>query len=240
MQARRSSALTLRTQDIDPAADIIGALGRLRSHVEHAPGHAHLYGEFAGILADIAGYRRSGGDLTEALAREILTTVDLLFRENMVGRRPWTGDWETYFARCMEDANGLLKEFGSFAGSAAFCPLGFCNRFLDAFAHMDRHDREYEERYPRWSRRFARLASLAAEMFSLVADSAGRVQGDFLEHPDDSVFTWLITGYAKSETPAARELLQRYLADDEAWVRQLARNLIQERCAAQQPPEREK
>ena len=168
--------------------------------------------------------------MTPGLAQEIRTTVDLLVDENMAGRRPWSTDnWETYFSKCMADAHSLLMEFALFEGYRAFCPLGYCNRFLSAFEHMDRHDREYEDSYPNWSRHFARLASLAAEMFSLVADSAARVEAAFLEHPDDSVFTWLLSGYARSQEAETAEVLDRYLKDDEEWVRRLAESLICER-----------
>lgn len=173
--------------------------------------------------------------MTDALAHEILATVDLLVQENMVGRRPWTGGWETYFSKCIEDANALLKEGATFVSFETLCPLGYCNRFLDAFAHMDRHERELEDKHPNWSTHFAHLAALAAEMFSLVADAAARVQAEFLEHPDNRVFTWLLSGYARSESAEADELLNGYLTDDEAWVRQLAKRLMQERIKARQP-----
>jgi hypothetical protein len=172
--------------------------------------------------------------MTEDLAREILATVDILFGENNVGRRPWIGNWETYFRKCMEDAKTLLKEAACFVAFPSFCSLGYCNKFLDAFRLMDGLDRNYEEDYPRWSTHFAHLASLAAEMFSLVADSAASVDTGFLEHPSDRVFTWLLSGFAKSESPQAGELLNGYLEDDEAWVRRLAEGLLHERTTAQQ------
>lgn len=143
-----------------------------------------------------------------------------------MGRRPWTDNWETYFAKCMENATRLIREYSAFPDSSTFCPAGYCNRCLDAFAHMDRHDQECREHYPQWSRHFARLASFAAEMFSLVADSEARIERAFLEHPDDAVFTWLLTGYAKSGTARAHELLVEHLRDEEAWVRRLAGDLL--------------
>ena len=220
---------------MNQTTNIIAALGRLRNDVENAPGHSHLYGEFDAVLGDLKRHRDTGADMTLSLAKEIRATVDLLLDENMAGRRPWpTGNWETYFSKCMDDAHSLLKEFVLFPDSRAFYPLGYCNRFLAAFEHMDRHDREYEENYPHWSRHFARLASLAAEMFSLFADSVARVEAAFLEHPDDSVFTWLLSGYAKSREPEAAVLLDGYLRDDEAWVCRLAKKLIYERAKAQQ------
>jgi hypothetical protein len=224
----------LGCEDMNQTSHIIAALGRLRNEVANAPGHSHLYGEFDGILGDFRRHRGSGVGITSSLAQEIRTTVDLLLEENMVGRRPWsTGGWETYFSKCMEDAHSLLKEFALFLDYRAFCPLGYCNRFLTAFEHMDRHAREYEERYSHWSRHFARLASLAAEMFSLVADSAARVEAAFLDHPDDNVFTWLLSGYARSRKPEAAKVLDGYLTDDEAWVRRLAEKLIYERTKDQ-------
>ena len=217
-----------------PTEKVINDLRLFRSHVEHAPGHSHLYGEFDSILATLEEIRGSGGILTAELAHETLTTVDLLLQENSVGRRPWTGGWEEYFGKCMEDANGLLKEFSAFENCSAFCPAGYCNRFLDSFAYMDHQDRQHDERYPSWSRHFASLASLAAEMFSLVADRQARINEEFLEHPDDNVFTWLLTGYAKSKTSEARVLLTRYLNDEEPWVRRLVRTLLDEYFDAQQ------
>lgn len=80
---------------------------------------------------------------------------------------------------------------------------------------------------------FDYLAALAAEMFSLVADSAAKVEPELLYHPDDRVFTWLLKGYSKSSDPKATELLEEYLNDDEAWIRQLAKSLIIERSKTQ-------
>jgi hypothetical protein len=79
----------------------------------------------------------------------------------------------------------------------------------------------------RWIEHFTKLAAIAAEMFSLVADAKARIEERFLEHPDDRIFTWLLTGYAKSMTPRADELLNRYLRDDEAWVRELSRAVLE-------------
>lgn len=222
------------TQDMELIYNIIDALRNLRNQVEYAPGHQHLYEEFDEVLRNLVRYRDAGGLLTPTLAREMLATIDLLLQENMVGRRPWTGNWETYFAKCMDDAYQLVQVFASFADSATFRPPGYCNRFLGAFAHMDRHDREYEERQPRWSKHFANLAIKAAEMFALLADSAAMVKADFLEHPDDRVFTWLLSGYAKADAPEAITLLREYLSDDEAWVQRLAERLLQECMKAQQ------
>jgi hypothetical protein len=91
---------------------------------------------------------------------------------------------------------------------------------------MDHHDRDCEEREPRWSQHFARLASLAAEMFSLTADKEAYIEEKLLEHDNDAVFTRLLTGYAKSAKSKVREILQGYLEDEETWVRRLARELI--------------
>jgi hypothetical protein len=220
---------------MDSPSDLIAALERLRTRVEHAPSHDQLYDECDGILRGLARYRTDGGVMTAPLAREMLVTSELLLRENMAGRRPWTDGWETYFSKCMEYAARFLREYTSFKSVSTSCPLGYCNQFLDAFAHMDRHDKECEERYPRWSKHFANLAALAAEMFSLVADSAARVETDFLDHSDDRVFTWLLNGYAQSEAPTADAVLTECLTDDEAWVRRLAESLMQKRATAQQP-----
>lgn len=202
--------------------------------MEHARGHNHLYGDFDDVLGDLMRYQKAGGVMTENLAREALATIDLLLQENIAGRRPGTGNWETYFGKCMDDAHRLVHGLALFPGFATFLPRGYCNRFLDAFAYMDHQDREYEDRHPRRSMHFAGLAMLAAEMFSLLADSAASVKDDFLDHPDDKVFTWLLSGYAKSEAPEAVELVNGYLADDEPWVQRLAERLLQERAKAQQ------
>ena len=63
-------------------------------------------------------------------------------------------------------------------------------------------------------------------MFAMVADQNARVDEQHLEHPDDIVFTWLLTGYAKSKTSRARDLLAKYLDDEEAWVRLVAQRLL--------------
>lgn len=196
-----------------------------RHQLERAPGHAHLYAEFEAVLARIAAFRAEAPALDADLAANMLMTVDALLKENEVGRRPWTGEWETYFAKCLENAARLLKAFSAFEGSRGFCPSGYCNRFLDAFVHMDRLERECAERQPRWSRHFSHLAAMAAELFALVADKDARVDEQLLEHPDDAVFTWLLTGYAQSGTSQARVVLQGYLDDEEPWVRRLAGQL---------------
>jgi hypothetical protein len=216
------------------ANTIANDLSLFRMRVEHAAGHGYLYNDFDAIVGRLAQFRIDGGSLDEGLAREILSTVDLLLRENGVGRRPWTDNWETYFEKCLENAHRLLKDFAVFATFRAFCPRGYCNRCLDAFAHMERHVREYEQNYPEWSRHFARLASMAAEMFSLVADDSASVDRTLLEHPDDAIFKWLLTGYARSESPESLKILDEYLEDDEVWVRQLARTLLGKRETAQQ------
>ena len=208
-------------------ADTIASDFRLfRTRVERAPGHGYLYHDFGAILRRLTQFRTNSGSLEESLAQEILSTVDLLLRENSVGRRPWPGNWETYFAKCLENAHGLLKEFTAFASFRAYCPRGYCNRCLHAFALMEGLERQYEENYPQWSRHFAGLASLSAEMFSLVADDSASVDRHFLEYPDDAVFTCLLTGFARSESPEAMAILNEYIEDDEAWVRQLARGLL--------------
>jgi hypothetical protein len=219
---------------MNTADTIASGLRSFRIRVEHAAGHGHLYRDFDAIIACLTQFRTNGAILDEGLAQEILNTVDLLLRENSVGRRPWTGNWEPYFAKCLEDAHRLLSGFTAFATFRAFSPRGYCNQFLDAFAHMDRHDHEYERSQPEWSRHFARLASLAAEMFCWVADGCASVDRRFLEHRDKAVFTCLLTGFARSESPEALDILSEYLKDDEAWVRQLARALLDDRAAARQ------
>lgn len=112
-------------------------LRNLRSHIEHAPGHSHMYGEFNAILSYLMLYRDGGGEMTDNLANEILATINLLIRENMIGRRPWAWNWETYFGKRMDNACRPVKVFTSFPDYVAFLPCGYCNRLLDAFVHMD-------------------------------------------------------------------------------------------------------
>jgi len=176
--------------------------------------------------------REGGCQLNGSLAEAILTAVDVLVDENSIGRRPWPGEWETYFEKCMINAFRLLKEFSSFTDYPRYCRAGYCNRFLDAFAHMDYHDRHYAEDYPdkrvglRWARHFARLAAMAANMFCLVADSEARIDKGFLDHPDDAVFSSLLTGYANSSREEAKSILVEFTKDEESWVRDLARDLL--------------
>jgi hypothetical protein len=66
-------------------------------------------------------------------------------------------------------------------------------------------------------------------MFSWTADRQARIEEGLLEHPDDAVFTMLLSGYAKSRSPKAQDLLRGYLDDNEAWVRRLAAGL-RDRC----------
>ncbi len=205
---------------------IIGLLKTLQSRVASAPGHSHLYEEFNVILTGLASFRAAGGMPTAALASEILAAVDILLKENGVGRRPWAGAWEEYFGKCMEDACRLLNEFSLFGEFDAFLPVGYCNQFLDAFGHMDQLACEYEATHPSWSRHFADLALRAAKMFSLVADQDARIEMAFLENPNDAVFTSLLTGYAKARTAEANKLLQAYVNDKDAWVRELAVSLL--------------
>src|SRR5438067_2296474 len=93
------------------------------------------------------------------------------------------------------------------------------------FSNMDRCDGECSDRYPDWASHFRRLGSLAAQMFRLVADRLARIDEEALEHPDDTVFTYLLTGFAKSRTERSLSLLRTFAKDDEKWVRNLAQEL---------------
>jgi hypothetical protein len=67
---------------------IIADLDLFRFHIENAQGHAHLYGEFNNILKQLVHFRELGEALNTRLASGILKTVDLLLRENRIGRIP--------------------------------------------------------------------------------------------------------------------------------------------------------
>lgn len=79
-----------------------------------------------------------------------------------------------------------------------------------------------------WSGHFEGLALLAAKMFSMVSDSEARINEAYLEHPNDEVFTALLTGYAKSKSAKAGTILRGFLKDDEPWVRSLSKKLLEE------------
>ena len=204
---------------------IVTSLPIFRNHILFAPGHDHLYGEFDSILNDIVTFRQNGHHLDYSLAYEILRTVSLLNKENDQGRRPWTGNWESYFAKCVENALRLLKEYCRFAEYEKLVTHSYCSRFLNTFSNMDHFYEHYAE-YNRdsLSNHFLSLARMAAEMFSLVADNNAIIDEKMLEHPDDVVFTHLLTGFAR--TRKAKELVLSYTYDDESWVRHLASQLI--------------
>jgi len=50
-----------------------------------------------------------------------------------------------------------------------------------------------------------------------------------LDHPDDRVFTWLLSGFSKSASPRIDQILMDFMNDDEEWVRVLAKELIHKR-----------
>lgn len=207
---------------------IADLIDRFLHNVNSAPGHSHLYGDFDFIIDRIVAYRNGGG-LTRLTADRILAAVACLTDENMFGGRPNTGMWETYFSKCMTNAHRLLKEYTCFDGYMSFCPAGYCNKFLDAFRYMYDNWKRADEYYPEWCFHFESMASLSAEMFYLTADSSAHINEDLLDCPEDEVFTWLISGFSKSASPEADRILQMYVADEEAWVRQLAQKLVDER-----------
>jgi hypothetical protein len=204
---------------------LVADLGTFCSSLQYDNGHAHLYQPFQHILVAISAFRTRGSPLDADLAGEILTTVDLLLRENDRGRRPWADSWEEYFKACMKDALLLVRQFCEFPRHLAHVPPGFCNRFLDAFLVMDRHDREYIDNYPEWASHFRELAAMAAEMFSLFGDEHARIDEGSLEHPDDATFKHLLTGFAKARTSEAESLVRGFARDDESWVRSFSQDL---------------
>lgn len=212
--------------DMNEGSRLSSEFRAFQGQLQHSSGHSHLYDPFEALVSKLASYRKSGLCLDLDLADSILGTVDVLVTEGGVGRRPWEGQWELYFEKCLRDGVLLLREFGRFPNAQERCPPGFCNRFLDLFLFMDHFDREYSERDARWARHFRALAGIAAEMFSLVADRQARISELTLEHPDDAIFTHLLTAFAKSGSSTARSLLNKYSSDDEQWVRDLAETLI--------------
>ena len=91
---------------------------------------------------------------------------------------------------------------------------------------MDCHYQVCSDGVPEWERHFEAMAKMAAEMFSLVADEEARVEEHLLEHPNDSIFKYLLTGFAKARTERSEALIRKYETDDESWVRSLTRELI--------------
>jgi len=159
----------------DNPRKITKSLDQFIHHIDSMPGHSHLYDEFDSILASIKLFRENNPALPRVLAYSMRSAVTCLVHENMKGRRPWNGEWETYFSKCMSNAHRLTKEMSLFDAYMHFCPSGYCNQFLDAFMHMDGHMRAVEEHAPRWGFRFEAIAALAAEMFFLTADSSALV-----------------------------------------------------------------
>ena len=83
--------------------------------------------------------------------------------------------------------------------------------------------------YRRWHTHFEEMACQASEMFALTADAYANVQKDLLNNPDDRVFTWLLRGFSMSVSPVVDQILNYYREDDEAWVQELAKKLLDER-----------
>lgn len=207
-------------------SELIIELAQFRSEIQNARGPNPEFGEFDDRLLRTSTVLHNSETLTSEVATSILETIDVLVDKNMIGRRPWEGHWEPFFAKCMQDARRLLLVFVLCPNSTAFYPQGYCNRFLDAFTHMDRHDKDAEKTKSGLSPHFSHLAGISAEMFSLTADSEARVVREFLDHPDDAVFQHLLTGHAKSRKSEALRVLREHLDDDEDWVRTLSSELI--------------
>jgi hypothetical protein len=200
-------------------------LKRFRQYVTDAPGDIPLYRQFDYILNDISTARKADLQLDGKTAGEILETVKFLVEENAKGRRPWTGNWEFYFEKCMENALRLLREYCSFNGHEKYVPKDYGKPFLDTLYAMDRFAEMYKDNAdPQWTPHFARMASMAAEMFSLAADETAIIDAKALETTNKKIFAFLLIGFAK--TGKAKELLLRYCDDEEAWVRDLALQLL--------------
>jgi hypothetical protein len=77
-----------------------------------------------------------------------------------------------------------------------------------------------------WSCHFLHLAKTASKMFSMTADRSIVIDESWLEHPDDEIFTLVLTGFAR--TGKAKGILEALLEDDEPWVRSLAVALLKQ------------
>ena len=215
-------------------SELIAIILSFTNHISQAPGHKHLYDEFDEIIHSLNVYRNRGENLTYPLASSIFNAVDSLLRENMEGQRPWSEGMETYFAKCMANSYQMMKEVSSFDNYRQFMPNGFCNKCLDMFIHMDKYVVEFTEYHDDKTYRilhthFDNMACQAAEMFALTADTYANVQKDLLNNPDDSIFTWLLRGFSMSISPVADQILHFYTEDDEQWVQELAKKLLDER-----------
>jgi len=58
----------------------------------------------------------------------------------------------------------------------------------------------------------------------LTSDSEAEIDRNWLEHPDDTVFKNILIGFARSGK--AKEILLEYSHDEEWWVRELAKQLL--------------
>jgi len=205
---------------------IVKNITQFRLDIEITSGHVHLYEQFNEILKELNKFQVQN-NLDEELSKEIIAAVDLMVTENDKGRRPWDGCWEVYFTKCLNNSLLLLREFTAFPNWQKYCPMGYCNRFLHSFRMMDNLAQHYDERDElQWVRHFGKLAAIAAEMFEMVADEYAEIVEELLEHPDDRIFSLLLSAYSKTKSDRARELLGEYLDDEENWVRELARNLL--------------
>jgi hypothetical protein len=200
-------------------------LKKFRLDVTNASGDNHLYKPFDSILDDISTARKKEIPLDDKTAVEILETIKLLVEENAKGRRPWTGNWELYFEQCMDNAVRLLREYCSFQDHEKYIPKSYCRQFQDSLYAMDRFAQVYADYKDKHLQlHFLHLAVMAAEMFSMTADETAGIDEKALETQDDGMFTYLLTGVAK--TGKAKELLLRYCEDEEAWVRDLALQIL--------------
>ncbi len=115
---------------------VIESLRGFREHVLHSPGsgHNHLYDEFDDIIRQLSNSRINGHNMQRPLIEAILDTVKVLVKENCVGRRPWEGNWETYFHECIDNALQLVQVLVQFDDYKSFVPNGYCNFFTDVFS----------------------------------------------------------------------------------------------------------
>jgi hypothetical protein len=163
------------------------SLRQFRQYANDAPGDSPLYRQFDFILNDISTARKVDLQLDGKTAGEILETVKFLVAENAKGRRPWTGNWEFYFEKCVENALRLLREYSSFKGHEKYVPKDYGKPFLDTLCAMDRFAEMYKDNTdPQWTPHFTRMASMAAEMFDLIKDESVSIDEKMrLKYPRD-------------------------------------------------------
>jgi hypothetical protein len=179
--------------------------------IEFGRGHDFLYEPFGAMIAQLEDYRRRGGVLDERLTLAVFDLAETLIRENHRGRRPWAGGWECWFSQCMDNALRVLDASRRLEDFSERVPSDFsgCVGYLFEPGCFDE---------------LPQLVLIGARIYAWTAGQGASFHESWLDHPDDDVFTLLLTGMARSAP--GRERIRGFLDDDEAWVRTLARRLL--------------